>query len=176
MPFAVTHVILTIIAVDLYRDYFMKNHKRYLTLHTVFLAGVGGILPDLDYAVDWVARHFFDYVSPLLQHGGALHTPIMALPFLLIGWHFWRKEKHKVATIFFALTFGILFHILLDYAIRGAGSRGLMFFWPFSTATYSLYLLPNPGGNNVSLAMLDGVILLLWLWHEEWKHKISDYI
>lgn len=47
MPLAVTHVLLTIIAVDLFRDYFLKN-KRYFTIHTVFIAGIAGLLPDMD--------------------------------------------------------------------------------------------------------------------------------
>ena len=41
MPLSVTHVILTIIVVDLFRDYIMKNHQRYITLHTLLIAGVG---------------------------------------------------------------------------------------------------------------------------------------
>jgi len=38
MPFAVTHVLSAIIFVDLFRDYIAK-HKKYFTLHTVFIAG-----------------------------------------------------------------------------------------------------------------------------------------
>ncbi len=47
MPFAVTHVLLTIILVGLYRDYVTK-HQKYFTLHTVFIAGFSGLLPDID--------------------------------------------------------------------------------------------------------------------------------
>ena len=36
MPLAVTHVILTIVLVDLVRDYLMKNYKKYFTLHPNF--------------------------------------------------------------------------------------------------------------------------------------------
>jgi hypothetical protein len=36
MALAVTHVLLTIIAVDLYRDYFMKKkYRKYFTMHTL---------------------------------------------------------------------------------------------------------------------------------------------
>jgi hypothetical protein len=41
MPFAVTHVLLTIILVDLFRDYVAK-HKKYFTLHTILIAGIAG--------------------------------------------------------------------------------------------------------------------------------------
>ena len=47
MPFAVTHVLFAIIAVDLYRDY-VARHKKYFTLHIVFIAGFAGLLLDMD--------------------------------------------------------------------------------------------------------------------------------
>ena len=53
MPLAVTHVLLTIIMVDLYRDYITK-HKGYFTLHTVFIAGFAGLLPDIDIPLNWI--------------------------------------------------------------------------------------------------------------------------
>ena len=57
MPFAVTHVISSIILVDLYRDYVAK-HKKYFTLHTVFIAGLAGLLPDIDLPLNWLLNFF----------------------------------------------------------------------------------------------------------------------
>ena len=57
MPFAVTHVISSIILVDLYRDY-VANHKKYFTLHTVFIAGLAGLLPDIDLPLNWLLNFF----------------------------------------------------------------------------------------------------------------------
>jgi len=62
MPTAVTHVILTIILLDLFRDYLMKNHKRYLTLHTLFIGGVAGLLPDIDILLGW-SLAFLEYIQ-----------------------------------------------------------------------------------------------------------------
>src|SRR3989344_2604395 len=173
MPYAVTHVILTIVLVDFYRDYWMRNHKRYLTLHTIFLAGVGGVLPDIDYLLYWLAQTF-GYAAQSLTHGGVLHTPIMALPFLASGYWFWKQQKHRIAMVFFAITFGVLFHLVLDYLIWG--ESGVMWLWPLRDTFYVSPLFQKPVIGDTAFAMLDGIILLLWLWHEEWKHKISDYL
>ena len=95
MPLAVTHVILTIVLVDLFRDYIMKNHKKYITLHTLFIAGVAGLLPDIDVAINMFFNIIGVQVSGFLQHGGIFHTPIFGLIFLIPGFILWNKKKHK---------------------------------------------------------------------------------
>lgn len=75
---------------------------------------------------------------------------------------------------FFVICFGILFHIFLDYLLVGGQSDGIMFLYPFSMVQYSLGLLINVNINVI--AGIDAVILLMWLWHEEIRHKISDFI
>ena len=79
MPLAVTHVIITIIIVDLYRDYVTK-HKKYFTLHTVFIAGLGGLLPDIDFPISHILN-YFGYSAGLLYHGGITHTFFFGLIF-----------------------------------------------------------------------------------------------
>ncbi len=171
MPFAVTHVLLTIIAVDLYRDY-VTRHKRYFTLHTIFIAGVAGLLPDMDLPLTWIGQIFNFSLPEILQHGYITHTAFFGLIFLIPGIFLWMKGRHKQATYFFAICFGILFHNFLDYFIGGGRLEGVMWFWPLSTAVYKLHLLLV---GDVLFA-LDAVILLAWLWHEEMKHKISDFV
>jgi len=174
MPFAVTHVLLAIIAVDLFRDYYMKQHKKYITLHTLVIAGIAGLLPDIDVPLNWLFTSF-GYSIPILQHGYLTHTPFFGLIFLIPAFILWNKKKHKTATYFFVITFGILFHLFLDYVLGGGAPQGIMFFWPLSTIPFKLHLLAN--FNLASLpAGIDAVILLAWLWHEEKKHKISDFI
>ena len=173
MPLAVTHVLLTIILVDFYRDYFTK-HKKYFTLHTLVIAGIAGLLPDIDVPINWLLN-FFGYSSQLLTHGGITHTPIFGLIFLIPAFIFLKKRKHKTAMLFFVITFGILFHIFLDYFLGGGYYEGIMWFWPLSTNAFKLHLLSKIGLSNIPAA-LDAVILLAWLWHEEVKHKISDFI
>src|SRR3989344_2822198 len=169
MPLAVTHVLLTIIVVDLYRDYVAK-HKKYFTLHTVFIAGFAGLLPDIDIPLNW----FLNLIGAEIVHRTVTHTPLFGLIFLVPAFILWSYKKHKIAMYFFVTTFGILLHLFLDYAFVADAAGGIMFFYPFSMATYGLNLLQNVGANM--FAAMDAIILMLWLWHEEMKHKISDFI
>ena len=174
MPLSVTHIILTIIAVDLVRDYFLKDHKRYFTLHTILIAGIGGILPDIDIPINWFFN-FIGYSFDFLRHRGATHTLFFALIFIIPAVILLKKEKHKQSMNFFVLSFGILFHLLLDFVIGGGAREGAMWLWPISNHLYTLDLI---GRFDLSAlpAALDAIILLLWLWHEEAKHKIKDFI
>lgn len=174
MPLAVTHVLLTIIIVDLFRDYFLKDHKKYLTMHTVMIAGVAGLLPDIDVPLNWILG-FFGKSVVLLQHGGITHTAFFGLIFLIPGFIFWKNKREKIGAYFFVICFGILFHVFLDYFLGGGAYEGVKWLWPFSTQVFKLHLLAGMGLRNLS-AGIDALILLGWLWHEEIKHKISDFI
>ena len=165
MPFAVTHVLASIILVDLYRDYFAK-HKKYFTLHTIFIAGFAGLLPDIDIPLNW----FLNIFGLNIVHGTITHTPLFALIFLVPGLILLRQKKHKVAMYFFVACFGILLHIFLDF-IFGAG---ILIFYPLSDFKFGLNTAIN--FSRTASAGMDAIILLLWLWHEEIKHNISDFI
>ena len=56
MPYAVAHVILTIVIADIYRDYIAK--KRFPMIF-VFIAGVAGLLPDMDIPTGWAFNLIF---------------------------------------------------------------------------------------------------------------------
>jgi len=173
MPFAVTHVLLTVILVDLYRDYFTK-HKKFFSLHTILIAGIAALLPDIDVPINWILGFFGKYFA-IMQHGGITHTALFGLVFLIPGFVLLKKKKHKMAMYFFVISFGVLFHIFLDYLLGGGAAEGIMWFWPLSTMAYKIHLLKEIGLSNIPAA-LDAVILLGWLWHEEKKHKIKDFI
>jgi len=173
MPLAVTHVLLTIICVDLFRDYILAD-KKYFTLHTLFIAGVAGILPDIDIPL----KALFDLLSvelpQLLQHGGLFHTPFIALLFFLGGLLLWFEKRKQWAVYGFVIAFGITFHIFLDFLLGGGNHNGVMFLFPFSMNYWKVHLLLRMPFSGV-IEGLDAIILLLWLWHEEIKHKISDF-
>lgn len=172
MPLAVTHVLTSIICVDLYRDY-IARHKRYFTLHTILLAGLGGLLPDIDIPIRMILEFFGWSVPDLLHHGGITHTPFFALLLVLPGLVFWWRKKHNIAMYFFVLAFGIMLHISLDWLLGGGAYEGIMWLFPFSLEQHKVHLLRGYG--DIPAAM-DAVILLAWLWHEEMKHKIKDFI
>ncbi len=174
MPLAVTHVLFSIILVDLYRDYFTK-HKKYFTLHTLLIAGIGGLLPDIDVVFSMISKTFNLNMPWLLQHGGITHTLFFGLLFIIPGIILWKKRKHKQAMYFHVITLGIFLHIFLDYLIGGGGFEGIMWFFPFSLQGWKLHILKYFGMSNMPQA-LDAIILLGWLWHEERRHKISDFI
>ncbi|MDP7323142.1 MAG: metal-dependent hydrolase [Candidatus Woesearchaeota archaeon] len=114
MPYAVTHVLLTIIAVDIYRDYFMKKHKKFLTLHTLLIAGIAGLLPDIDIAINWILSNV-GYQGSILLHGAITHTAFFGLIFLIPGYYYCKQKDHKMAMYFYVICFGILFHVFLDF-------------------------------------------------------------
>ena len=60
MPYAVAHVILTIVIADIYRDYFAK--KRFPMIY-VLIVGIAGLIPDLDIPASWLLNliFIFDY-------------------------------------------------------------------------------------------------------------------
>ncbi len=172
MPYAVTHVIITIILVDLFRDYALKHKKKYFTLHTIFLAGFGGLLPDIDLPLEYLLN-YLGLSTPLLIHRGITHTPFFALLFLVPGIILFMRKKHKLATYFFVIAFGIFMHTGLDFLF--GGEHGIMFFWPLSDYQFGTRSLFGGFGQLIA-AGLDAIILLAWLYHEEIKHKIKDFI
>lgn len=172
MPLAVTHVLLTIILVDLYRDYYLKNRK-YFTLHTIFIAGIGGLLPDIDIPINWILEATGNTIS-YMNHGGITHTPFFALLFVIPGILLWKKEYQKYACYFFVIAFGIMLHITLDYIIGGGAYEGVMWLFPVSTQTWKLHIISFFQVKDIPAA-LDAIILILWLWHEEAKHKIKEF-
>lgn len=174
MPLAVTHVLLTIIVVGLYRDYITK-HKRYFTLHTVFLAGVFGLLPDIDIVFRMFSQATGVALPELLVHGGITHTPIFGLIFLIPAFILLKMDNHKTATYFFVAAFAILFHIFLDFLIGGGAYEGVMLLFPFSMQAWKIHFIHWFNIKDIPIAM-DAIILLAWLWHEEVKHKISDFV
>lgn len=173
MPFAVTHVLTSIISVDLYRDYVAK-HKKYFTLHTIFIAGLAGLLPDIDIPLG----HVLGWFGAELGHRTFTHTPLFGLIFLIPALIYWKLGKHRIGMYFFVTTFGIMTHLLLDFLIVPDQAGGVLLFYPFSAAAFDIGILGSASTIQTMqmYAAFDAVLLMLWLWHEEMRHKISDYI
>lgn len=167
MPQAVVHVLFTIIVLDLFRDHVIKS-KHKIPLHYIFIGGVAGLLPDIDVPLFWVIG-FLGFEAPFF-HRIFTHTILFILLFLAISLIYFDLNK-KVSAMFGIITFGVAFHIFLDWLLVGSIAP----FYPFSNASYGLDLI---GRMNIPLAVegLEAIVLLLWLWHEEKTHKISDFI
>ena len=172
MPFAVTHVLVSVICVDLYRHYVTK-HKGYFTLHTLFIAAFAGLLPDIDIPLNSIISLF----GAEIAHRTFTHTPFFGLLFLIPAFIYWHLKKHKIAMYFFVTCFAVLLHITLDYVFAPDYAHGLMLFYPISYQALEIGVLGSLGTlATVKLySAVDACLFLLWLWHQEIKHKIRDY-
>ena len=174
MPFAAAHVILTIVIADIYRDYISK--KRFPMIY-VFIAGIAGLLPDLDVPAGWLFNLMLK--TNYNFHRVYTHSLIYAIAFFFIAMAFLfsGKEKYKILKwnvpkqaffmFFLAMAFGWFMHIALDCALAADGYLNLL-------PSIPLKFCPHPFSNQV-LVGFDAIILVLWLIHEQWKHEIKDY-
>ena len=131
MPYAVTHILVPLLLVALIRDFYFK--KKF-SLHYVLIAGIAGILPDLDIAAFWVL-YFFNFTFEQI-HRTILHSLSIPLLFLLISILFKKmnlpaigRHKLKLNIIFLMIAFGSFTHLILD-SITG---ELIAPFWPFSS-------------------------------------------
>src|SRR3989344_70198 len=121
MPYAAAHVILTIVIADIYRDYIAK--KRFPMIY-VLIAGIAGLMPDLDVPASWIFNFIFG--TNYNFHRIYTHSLIYAIVFFFISvlFLFAKKEKYKILKwnvpkraffmFFLAMAFGWLMHIGLD--------------------------------------------------------------
>ncbi|MAF50819.1 MAG: hypothetical protein CMH64_01885 [Nanoarchaeota archaeon] len=170
MPLAVTHVLIPLVLADIFRDHFAK--KKF-NLHYVVIAGLAGILPDIDVVAFWVINLFKSV--PLNDiHRTFTHSLIFPLIFLILAFLVTNIEvkKLKLKYVFFAIAFGSLFHLILDGTLSGV----IMPFYPFSLVNFGLDLIPHDKFGGTFFTGLDAILLVIWLVHEEINHKISDYI
>ncbi|MBR9676775.1 hypothetical protein GOV04_01425 [Candidatus Woesearchaeota archaeon] len=161
MPNAVTHVIIAIVLVDLYRHYIANN--RFGTNY-IFLAGIAGLLPDIDIVLGGFQKLFTG--KTFFFHGGFTHIIALPLIILTVAIFFSVWEEKKIALALYIIAFGWTLHIALDCLILGAYAP----LFPF----YSGQICPGLFTNELMPA-LDAIILLAWLGHEQVKHKIKDY-
>lgn len=167
MPNPTTHILVPLILADLYRDYIAKKKFK---LFYVLVAGIAGLLPDIDIAIWWLLNLLYE-VPKELVHRQFTHSIFMPLLFLAAAL-LWKKNRK--ALLFFSMAaFGIFTHILLDAIFSGS----IMPLYPFTGFSIGLNMLPRLGLDTaVFLAAFDGVLLGGWLIHEYLKHKIKDFI
>jgi len=174
MPLAVTHILFSIICVDLYKKFF-ATHKKLFTKKIIFIAGISALLPDLDIPLRMFFR-LIDQSAPLFySHGGITHTAFFALFFLIPAIIYFNLKDNEKGVLFSVISFGIFSHLLLDYLIGGGAEYGVMWFFPLSLTAYKIHLLLNLGLSDLPMAM-DAIFLLAWIYYESIKNKIVDFI
>jgi membrane-bound metal-dependent hydrolase YbcI (DUF457 family) len=130
-------------------------------------------LPDIDIPLNWFLD-LFGITVDLFQHGGITHTPFFGLLFIIPGLVAIKLGKDKLSRYFFVMCAGVLIHLALDL-VSGGGNGHILVFWPFSMVSYKIGLYALIGIPNLAEGV-DAIILLAWLYHEEVKHKIIDFI
>lgn len=187
MPYAVTHVLVAIIIAELIRDYLVKDKKKF-PLHYVLFAGIAGMLPDLD--VLFVIFNHIPISSAITGRVTNLHPSfthsilwipiVLALSFLFL----WLEKKGKmrkteknllkhhlsISGILFIIALGLTVHLALDATLTGYLRIG------FFTRPIGLNLIPFNQFGNMIAASMDAALLVLWLIHEEVRHKISRFL
>lgn len=162
MPYAVTHILVSIILIDIYRDYVAK--KKFPRKYVLF-GGIAGLLPDMDIPIGWAYNLIFG--THIDFHGTITHFYIIALAFGILALVF--RGKGKWGLIFALLSVGWFLHVSMDcvFTDRFAlwplpiACPGLV---PVETLVYNLY------------PAMDAVLLVGWLIREERKGRIKDYI
>ena len=178
MPHAVTHVLIVLILLELFRDYYIKN-KQSFPLHYVLIGGIAGLLPDLDVALYYMLSFFgFTYFE---VHRVFLHNIFLPIIFVALAIPFWKfKSKElgvrhlKLKNIFLVIAFGSFVHLLLDVLVAGT----ILPLYPFSGLSVGMNIieLAPLAWRETILPSIDAVLLVLWLIHLEIRHKISSFI
>ncbi len=171
MPQVVTHILIPLVLAGIYRDYIVK--KKF-SIRYVLIAGLAGLFPDLDILAGWILN-LFSYVSISEIHRTFTHSLLFPAIFVILYFltrnyksKFLKKNNIQPGPLFLALSFGILTHLLLDALLSGpllilpGMALGVSFGVGYFQGTF--------------FQGLDAILLVLWLIHEEYKHKIKDYI
>ncbi|MBI4439037.1 metal-dependent hydrolase [Candidatus Woesearchaeota archaeon] len=180
MPFAVAHILFPLLLADMYRNFGRRGRK--ISRRMALFAGISGLLPDLDIPVFIVASHFGS-VPITSIHRTVTHSlvlPVIGVMFFFLFLKVLRTKSMHVYALLFA--FGTLSHVFLDGTINGT----VMPFYPFNSEDFGLDLVSLAVPSSVLgsdlpyrfmlLAVLDAVLLVLWLLYEEYKGRIRDYV
>lgn len=178
MPQAVTHVLVPMVLLSLFRSFCVK-YKEKFPLHYILIGGIAGLLPDLDVAIYYILC-FFGFTADKV-HRTFSHTIFFALFFVLLGVFTLslknrRLGRHhlKLSTVFFVISFGIFTHLLLDFLVVGLINP----LYPLINQPIGLNLIkifPLAWQDSI-VPSLDAILLVFWIIHMELRHRISDFV
>jgi membrane-bound metal-dependent hydrolase YbcI (DUF457 family) len=164
MPFSVTHMLIPMILLDVLRDNILKIKKKRLPNKYILIAGLAGLLPDIDIPLSFLFGSFF-------AHRTITHTVWLPLSFLLLSSILYLLKKRDWSLVFLMCFIGTSLHIILD--VVTAGSIALLY--PVSSTMFSVNLI---GTKNVMFvySIMDAVILWLWFLRMSMKKKIPNIV
>jgi inner membrane protein len=165
MALAVTHVLVAILLLDVFRHYVfgLKKFPR----HLLVVGGIAGLMPDIDIPLGW----FLSFVTgnTINIHGSFTHSLFIVFVFILMAVISQYQGEIKRSKWLYVIATGWFIHILLDCGFNAYAT----FLWPLPIDTLTFcperFLGPKYG------AAIDAIILVVWLVHEEVHKKIKDY-
>jgi len=179
MPQAITHILIGIILIELFREYIIKGNSKFPRYYILIVA-IGSVLPDIDMLVFYLLS-FWEYTYEQI-HGTFTHSLWFPIIFLGIGLLFkynnfnlkFVSKKHlKLSSIFFILSLMSLLHITLDLLVYNV----IYPFYPIKYFPLGFNLI-NYFPENIKehiFPTIDGILLLFWILWMEFKLKISRY-
>ncbi|MBD3355042.1 hypothetical protein GF361_03585 [Candidatus Woesearchaeota archaeon] len=179
MPQAAAHILIPLILMSLFRDFYIKKYKKNFPLTYVLIAGIAGIIPDLDVAAFWIL-HFFGFTMEQV-HRTFAHTifvPLVFFAFFIIlknaNLSVLANHKLKLNLVFLMLAIGSFIHLVLDATLAGS----IIPLYPFSNLSIGINLfgyLPE-ALMKIAAPSLDAGLLIIWLIYLKATGKISDFI
>jgi len=170
MPYTTTHVLVAIIAIELFREYFFKNNKKFPRYY-ILIAAIAGVFPDIEYLIrlSYHERFF-------------LHSLFVPLIFALLGLFALRlkinskylgKKHMNLSFVLFIFAAGSLIHLGLDAIFV----ETLMPFYPISEYAIGFELVSKIKSNyqELVLPIVDALLLFFWIMWMQFKLKIDDY-
>jgi membrane-bound metal-dependent hydrolase YbcI (DUF457 family) len=146
MPFAVVHMLFPILLINFFKKLKFKFFRKF-SKRDLLVAGIGGILPDVDILISAFSSRFS---NPLLFHRGFTHSFIFPFFFLLTG----AILPKKYSLFLFLLSFGYFVHIVLDISTNCC----CPIFFPLSNKGYGIKWFDDTT-TGLIYASLDAVFL-----------------
>ncbi len=181
MPYAITHILLTVWLAKIARNCSFKDKKKFPPYY-LLIAGFAGVLPDIDLIVYLLLSS--SGIALEQVHRVFSHTLMLPLLFFILSIAARKVKERRIlgysinfSMLFWALSFGTLVHIFLDWLLIGP----VVPFFPFSRQMYGLSLilkLPFSEGIILGVIMpsIDAILFGLWIIERELRHKISRFM
>ena len=163
MAFAFGHLIGAWLAGKIYE--FVRKTK--ISHETWFFLLIGGILPDIDFVIDWTLQQ---QIHRTITHSLFFIILISTLTYFI----FYKSKQRKSFAL--AIAAGITTHLLLDM-----DGSGLPLLWPSMIHISSTAIAPFHYGSlfqadqlaqKVTLSIIDMALGTAWIFYLWWRKQI----